>query len=590
MARSISRRRFTRGLGRALAVGVASSAFILAGDAEAAIEVAAESRVSMDMARVGDPVRLTMVFKVRGGPVPANIPWPEALADNFTVSNVSRQNRTSRSIFGGPKAAVHSLEVKATITPLRTGTFELPFAIEIEGQRVDSNVPVLEVIGADEVLPGPPPGSVPTERRGPVFPWALVDKDEVYVGEQITYDLQVYEERSFLGIHLRKPPSFTDFFTEELDGRESETRRVDDVEYDVRSAMRRALFPQRAGTLEIGAAELSIAGRQRLLSPVLQVEVKPLPAEGRPAGFSANNVGHYAIEAAVDKSKLAANEPATLKVTIEGEGNIKLVDPGTWPELEGFRRYEPKVSTRVRKGARLGGARSYEFLLIPEHGGELTIPSHEFAYFDPKEGRYEVAKTEPIVLTVAGGEAPEPEPEPEAEPGAEEIADMLLSDELPRHTPRERWLTPTRWAYGMAAVPIVAAAGLGGAALWRRFGPDEQMQARARRRQRHRELIDAAESAVGGGEGFHAALAKLLHELAVDRAGNAGVGLPRPELLRLLNQQGVPAEDVERVRDLLDRCDAARFGAQGDSREDRQALFDEVLDLMRTSRIAKEGS
>ena len=167
---------------------------------------------------------------------------------------------------------------------------------------------------------------------------------------------------------------------------------------------------------------------------------------------------------------------------------------------------------------------------------------------------------------------------------------MFTDDTLPRHTPRERWLTPTRWAYGMVAVPIIAAVGLGGAALWRRFGPDEQMQARARRRQRHRGLIDDAEAAVESGEGFHGALAKLLHELAVDRAGNAGVGLPRPELLRLLKQQGVPSEDVERVRDLLDRCDAARFGAQGGSREDRQSLFDEVLDLMRNSRIAKEGS
>jgi uncharacterized protein (UPF0276 family) len=68
------------------------------------------------------------------------------------------------------------------------------------------------------------------------------------------------------------------------------------------------------------------------------------------------------------------------------------------------------------------------------------------------------------------------------------------------------------------------------------------------------------------------------------------VGLPRPELLRLLGQQGVPPADVERLRDLLDRCDAARFGAHTDTRNDRQTLLEEVLDLVRTSRLAKEAA
>jgi hypothetical protein len=214
---------------------------------------------------------------------------------------------------------------------------------------------------------------------------------------------------------------------------------------------------------------------------------------------------------------------------------------------------------------------------------------HELAFFDPATARYEVARTEPIVLTVAGGEAAPPPPEPTPEPEGERLSPLVLGDALPRHTPRERWLTEGRWSWGMLAVPVLAAAGLGGAALWRRFGADELSRARARRRQRHRELVDAAERAIESGQGFHAKLGKLLQEIVVERAGAEGVGLPRPELLRLLAQQGVPPAEVERLRDLLDRCDAARFGAQGDTREDRQTLLEEVLDLVRTSHLAKEA-
>lgn len=585
MGRVLTRRRFAR----ALVAGAAASTWGRPGSARAA-EVTAQVDLSADTTRVGEPVRITMTLEVRGGRAPARLPWPDALTGNFELGNISNVGGSSRDLFAGPASAVYTRKVSALITPLAEGKFELGFAVAVEGATVESNVPVLEVLPADAVLPGPPPGSKPTEPQGPVFLWALADKKKAYVGEQIVYTLDVYERRSFLGIHLRKPPSFTDFFTEELDEGQPRVESVGGMDYRVRPALRRALFPQRAGTLQIGAAELSVGGRQRILSPAIDVEVLPLPGEGRPPGFSANNVGRFSISAEVDRTSVAANEPVTLTITVEGVGNVKFVDPGPWPELTGLRRYDPKVETQLRKGSGgMGGKRSYEFLLIPEAGGSITIPVHELAYFDPETERYEVTRTEPIDIEVEGGEPVAAEPETEPEPQSEELAELIVDDALPRHTPRERWLSPGRWTSGMVAVPVLAAAGLGGAALWRRFGPDEQMRARAHRKQRHRGLIEEAEKAVASGDGFHGALAKLLQEIAVDRAGSEGVGLPRPELLRLLGQQGVPPGDVERLRVLLDRCDEARFAALKGSREDRQALLEEVLDLVRTSRLAKEA-
>lgn len=585
---SLSRRSFTRGLGRALALGVAVPLLGRAAVAEAA-EVVAEASLSDTTTRVGEPVQLTLSIEVTGARAPADIPWPKALIDDFEVSAVQSVGGWSGDLFGGPQSRVSTRKVSALVTPKVAGKFELGFSVEIDGATVESNVPVLEVLPADATLPETPGGRTPTEAQGPVFLWATVDKEKAYVGEQVTYALDVYERRSFLGIHLRKPPSFTDFFTEELPEGEPVIARVGVVDYRVRPGLRRALFPQRAGTLEIGAAELSVGGRQRILSPALTVEVLPLPGEGRPARFSPNNVGRFTIAASVDRTELAANEPVTLKITIAGEGNVKFVDPGPWPEIAGVCRYEPKIDTQLRKGAALGGERRYEFLLIPERGGRLEIPAHELAFFDPASERYEVVRTEPIVLTVAGEQADAAPPEPTPEPEGERLSPLVLGATLPRHTPRERWLTEGRWLWGMLAVPVLTVTGLGGAALWRRFGADEQSRARARRRLRHRELVDAAERAIESGKGFHGTLAKLLHELAVERAGAEGVGLPRPELLRLLVQRDVAPADVDRLRDLLDRCDAARFGAQGDSREDRQTLLEEVLDLVRTSHLTKEA-
>lgn len=591
MTRSSTRRRFTLHLGRALVVSGAGVGLWAPGRARAEeIEAEASVRLSTNTVRVGEPVQLSLEVRVRGARAPSQLPWPAALDGKFEISGASTSGGWSGSIIlGGPSSRIYSRQTTARITPREAGTYDLSFSVDLGGASVESSVATLEVIGADEELPEPPPGRDPTEPQGEVFLWATVDKNEVYVGEQLAYALDVYERRSFLGIHLRKPPSFTDFFTEELPEGDPVVKRVGTIDYRVRPGLRRALFPQRAGTLEVGSAELSVGGRQRILSQALSIEVKPLPAEGRPAGFSPNNVGRYTITSEVDRTSIAANEPVTLRVTVAGEGNVKFIDPGSWPELEGLRRYEPKVETRLRKGSTLGGERRYEFLLIPERGGTITIPAHELAFFDPVADAYEVVRTDPIELTVQGGEVPVPEAPPPAEAGADEIADLVEGDTLPRHTPRERWLTPTRWLYGMLAVPGLATAGALGSSLWRRFGADERARSRARRRDRRRALMDAAEHAVEGGEGFHATLSKLLQEIAVERAGSGGVGLPRPELLRLLGQQGVPPSDVERLRDLLDRCDAARFGAQDDSSDDRRALLEEVLDLVRTSRLAKEA-
>ena len=53
------------------------------------------------------------------------------------------------------------------------------------------------------------------------------------------------------------------------------------------------LFPQRTGTLEIGSAELSVGGRQRILSRTLTVEVKPLIPTGKWAWFCLDNVPYH---------------------------------------------------------------------------------------------------------------------------------------------------------------------------------------------------------------------------------------------------------------------------------------------------------
>jgi hypothetical protein len=122
--------------------------------------------------------------------------------------------------------------------------------------------------------------------------------------------------------------------------------------------------------------------------------------------------------------------------------------------------------------------------------------------------------------------------------------------------------------------------------LWRLVGPGERARARALARAHRRERLRTARAALDTGNGFHAALGQLLQELALDRAGPDGTGLPRPELLALLRERGVDTADLARWGELADRCDAARFGAQPGTREEREALLRAVERLVRTSSLS----
>ena len=63
------------------------------------------------------------------------------------------------------------------------------------------------------------------------------------------------------------------------------------------------------------------------------IHVEALP-KGKPAGF-AGGVGHFTLSSNISQTEMQANEAVTLKLTIQGTGNMKLLKTPTvdWPEV-----------------------------------------------------------------------------------------------------------------------------------------------------------------------------------------------------------------------------------------------------------------
>ncbi len=528
--------------------------------------------------------------------------FPDEGLDGLSIVRRGSSFNSSFSMVNGTTTSKTSRTFKYLVMPKAPGTYELDVKVGTTAAKV---IPTLKVTG--EAIAEPPPptaGERPKKAPGEVFLWPSVDREEVYVGQALLYRFELWE-RSNASISMSSLPAFKDFYAEDLPSPRRRSERLGRHSYRVHPLMTRILYPQRSGELAITGGEVLVTPSQRfglllkpsnpdppftVKGPRRTVKVLPLPAEGQPAGFSPNNVGRYTISAEVDRKALVQGEALKLTVTIEGTGNIHVLDPGDWPELEGFQRYDPKVEVDAGpQGKSFGGTRTYKFLLVSEKAGRLKIPAHALSMFDPEAEAYRTVSTEPITIDVTAdpNAAPTEEEDEEDEPaplGEDEdqelLADLATPEPLPRTTDKEPWLTPSRWLVASLGVPVTLGAAAAGLRLWARFGPDEESRARGARARWRREHLARLRAGVASGEGFHATLAELLQGLAVARAGEDAQGLPRDRLTALLAARGVPERDVATFSALLDDCDAARFGGGAGERTDRQRQLEQALELI----------
>lgn len=569
-----------------------------------AAEVEVTITLGSSRVQVGDSVYLQVEVETDG----RRIGQPSFTGlDDVDVSAAGTSSGTSIQIGGGARVQRSTKTFTYVLSPRKAGEFQIGVEVEVDGQtHRPAKRPKLIASGEapQPIVEQGKANDAPQDPDAEVIVWPVVDKATAYVGEQILYELQIWE-RANGNLSVSSTPTFKDFWSEDLLPPErsrrprTDRRFVAGVPYRVHQTLLRALFPQKTGTLTIGGPEIQMQPMVGLfggggppktfLGRSLQIEVRPLPAEGQPAGFKPNNVGQLTINAEVDRTELRQGEAVRLTVQIAGVGNIALIELPELPELPGVRSYEPKPETPhfEAKNNKLEGSRTFTQLLVAEQAGELTIPAIELPYFDPSKGSYVVAKSKPITLQIEANpdavtprEQPNGKRQPEREQDDELLAPPIAGGELVRVTPRTPWLTRKRWWVGTLSVPgVIGLAYLAGKTM-RRFGPDERSRARNKELARRRSLFGEASRALESGEGFYPKLGELLQAVAISRAGNEGVGLTRDRLMRLLAQRGVADDDIEQLRDLLDACDAARFGSGGGDVEQRRAHLERARALL----------
>lgn len=130
----------------------------------------------------------------------------------------------------------------------------------------------------------------------------------------------------------------------------------------------------------------------------LHLEVKDVPAEGRPASFN-GLIGTYAIEASATPTEVNVGDPVTLTVKIRGG---QYPDAAQLPPLETQPALAKdfKIPKEMAPGKVEDGAKVFTQTIRAQNAAVKQIPPIELSFFDTESGQYRTARTAPIPLKV----------------------------------------------------------------------------------------------------------------------------------------------------------------------------------------------
>jgi hypothetical protein len=255
-----------------------------------------------------------------------------------------------------------------------------------------------------------------------------LSEQQCYVGQPVVLAVKFYRYANIADYQFNIPALTGDaFYIEDLDAAGGQAReyRVTHQNRDaILLAFSKVLIPKHAGNIDLGTASVSAAvavGRVRsrdsffddfsifgsrtqyqrfvVSSKPLKLAVLPLPEQGRPEIFS-GLVGRYTISASATPTKVNIGDPITLTIRIGGSEYLK---PVQWPELEqiselanNFKIPSQRASPTIENGYKV-----FTQTIRPTHEKASEIPSIPLTFFDPDQGRYATARTDPIRLEIA---------------------------------------------------------------------------------------------------------------------------------------------------------------------------------------------
>lgn len=364
---------------------------------------------------------LQLTYRFVGGR-PSNFEPPKL--ENFDyATNIGQRsetnivnNKVSRSI-----AFIFSVKPKSV------GTFTIPPAkVTINGNELKSDEITIKVVDQSQADKG-----VYDQIAENLFIKAYISKSTVYTGEQVkvTFKLFKVANMPIAELEYKTIPEYDGFWKEVLIDKQKfqfQDEVVDGIRYQTGILESVILFPQKSGEIIIDPyvlhTKIPVQSRRSgypsifdnffgsykyydydLKAPSLKLTVKDLPA-GKPKGYS-SLVGKFNFDAALTATEVEVDDAVTLNITVEGQGNLKLLEPYNIELPTGIEDYPSKTHDKISAASGvLSGSRRFELLMFPRREGIFKLPPVSFSYFDVEQEKYITYTEKDLSFKVGKGE------------------------------------------------------------------------------------------------------------------------------------------------------------------------------------------
>lgn len=139
-----------------------------------------------------------------------------------------------------------------------------------------------------------------------------------------------------------------------------------------------------------------------------EIEVRPLPTERRPAGFT-GAVGDFKFEGSQIPDSWKTGEPQQILAKLGGSGNFSLMKAPELTPADAWKTYSGKDEFRAGDEASFSGSKTFQFSAVPRKGGEQEV-ALSFSYFDPAAEAYKTITTPVKKIQITGADVVDVEP------------------------------------------------------------------------------------------------------------------------------------------------------------------------------------
>lgn len=569
---------------------------------------------------VGEPFRLSYEIDTQDI---SNFQSPNF--DGFQQIDFHRGSSSSMTIINGRTTSKSSTTFTYILSAQRSGDLTIPPAsIIIDGKVHKTKSIPIHVVNSGSQPSGsggvqsqsqntppssgsmggvtPPPssnssqGSVPAN-DGSLFIRVTTSKTRVYIQEAIllTYTIYADPHISVSGFQ-GKLPVLNGFHIQEIEpDHDQRLETLNGKSYNTAIWKQYVLFPQAEGEIEIPSisCEAHITETSGYMDPFgfmprtrtisKEIQSSPLTLHVLPLPPSPDTyygaVGEFTMSSTLNKSSLKSGDVLSLKVKINGIGNMRLIDtprlsfPGT------FETYDCKTEDNFEltlSGHK--GSKTFEYLAVPRDGGVYTIPSMEFTYFDPEQKSYKTLSTQPYTVNVTSDGSQISAPS-EVEELSHDIK-YIKTGAIDYHSDQSRVLFSWKWilSYILSLLAFVVVL----IYFYRtRMSETSDLSSRKRASKLALKQLRRAETmlSIGDSSHFYDELLNVLYTFTQNKLGISNSDFSKDKVVSLLTSHGVDESLISEYISTVDACEFARYSPSS-LQQPMSVYYDKALNII----------